>query len=728
MKLGFTGRLARASAARPWLTIITWVIGLAVAVLASASIGDALVQEDRALIATDSGTADDINKAVRGGEDVPDVETIIVTSDKYTYADAGFQQAIEATRAAFAGLDGVASVEIPTSANPDSVSEDRSTALLTATLSLDHPDGLGAELNSTAADLQFEGFDVYAYGITSGFATYEKLGTEGLVKGELIGLSAAIIILLIVFGALVASGLPLMVALVSIVAAVGATAVVGRVFDLSFFVLNMITMMGLALGIDYSLVIVQRFREEMAHGRSVSDAVAIAGNTASRAVLISGITVLISLAGLLVVPLSIMVSLGAGAMIVAVFSVISALTLLPAVLRLLGNRVNKGKLPIYHPGAEPRVWSALARGVMRRPVVGAVAGVGILVALALPALSMRLTFPGTDALPDDVPFKQATQVLSTDFGYGQASTLVVIEDAAGEAAKVEALAAGIEASDAFAETKLAWENDVAFIETKDVYDAADVRAEDAIRDLRSTMIPEYLSGTGARAYVTGDQAASIDFTKLLTDAAPWVALIVLGSSLVMLLVTFRSVTIAGTALALNVLSTGAAYGVLVAVFQYGWGADLLGMPHIDGVAPWIPLFLFAILFGLSMDYHVFLLSRIKERHAATGDTHGAIAFGLSRTGALITGAALIMVAVFAGFALGDLPEFNQMGLGLAVAVILDATVVRTILVPSIMALFGEANWYLPRWLSWLPRLHVEGESSQYLEPHRESQQVSVMAR
>jgi len=438
--------------------------------------------------------------------------------------------------------------------------------------------------------------------------------------------------------------------------------------------------------------------------------------------------VLISLAGLLVVPSTIMVSLGSGAMIVAVFSVISALTLLPAVLRLLGTRVNKGKLPIAHPGAEPRYWSAVARRVLRRPGVAAAAGLSVLLALAIPAFSMRLTVAGTDALPNDLPFKQATAVLTKDFGYGQSSTLVVIDNAAGARSQVTSLAAAIDASDAFAETSVSWQGGVAFIDTKDTYDAADPQAESAIKDLRSTVIPQYLAGTDAKASVTGDQASTIDFTRVITDSAPWVALIVLGASLVMLLVTFRSVTIAGTAIVLNVLSTGAAYGVLVAVFQFGWGADLLGMPHVDGIAPWIPLFLFAVLFGLSMDYHVFLLSRIKERHAATRDTRDAIAFGLSRTGSLITGAALIMVAVFIGFALGDLAEFCQMGLGLAVAVILDATVVRTILVPSIMALLGEANWYLPRWLSWLPQLQVEGESSQYLEPHAGPEHAAVLAR
>ncbi len=729
MNVGLTGRVARASAARPWLTIVAWTVGLVAAVAAAGSLGDALVQDDKALTPTESATADTIAEEARGdgAATAPLTETVVVTSDTYEFADASFQDAIGTASAALGGLDGVEAVEGPTLDQPFPVSDGGHSALLTATLSLDHPDDLGGTLNETVATLDVPGFSVYVYGETSAEAAFDTLASEGLMRGEMIGIGAAIVILVIVFGALMAAGLPLLVAIVSIVAAVGATAVIGRAFDLSFFILNMITMMGLALGIDYSLVIVQRFREELAHGLTVIDAVTLAGNTASRAVLFSGATVLISLGGLLVVPSTIMVSLGSGAMIVAVFAVISALTLLPAVLKLLGKRVNKGKLPISHPGAEPRVWSALAKGVMRRPVVGVVAGLTILIALAVPALSMRLTFAGVDALPDDLPFKQATEVLVEDFGYGQGSTHVVVDNAGSARAEVEALAAAIEAEPAFAETAVTWEGDVALIDTKDVYDAADVRAEQAIKDLRSDVIPQYIDGTEATAYVSGGQAETIDFTKLILDSAPWVALIVLGASMLLLLVLFRSVTIAGTAIVLNVLSTGAAYGVLVAVFQFGWAADLLGMPTVGGIAPWIPLFLFAVLFGLSMDYHVFLLSRIKERHAATRNTKDAIAFGLSRTGSLITGAALIMVAVFGGFALGDLAEFNQMGLGLAVAVILDATVVRTLLVPSLMALLGEANWYLPKWLEWLPHLQVEGDSQQFIEPDHALARVPARA-
>jgi len=413
----------------------------------------------------------------------------------------------------------------------------------------------------------------------------------------------------------------------------------------------------------------------------------------------------LSLMGLLLVPSTIMRSLGAGAIIVAIMSVITALTLLPAVLRLLGHRVNKGRLPGAHPGREPRAWAAIARGVTRRPVFALVGGLAVLVALALPMASMRLTFPGTDSLPADNTFRQAVDTLVDDFGHGRQETYVVLPDA--DASQVDSLARSIEVADAFTDTQVEWFGESAIIVTDDVFDAADARAAAAITALRDVMVPDALAGSGAKAYVGGEQAGSVDFTDLISDATPWVLLFILGTSFVLLLVTFRSVVIAGTAIALNLLSAAAAFGLLVAVFQWGWCADLLGMPQVDGIAPWLPLFLFAVLFGLSMDYHVFLLSRIKERHDAGDDTRTAVIHGLSRTGSLITGAALIMVAVFLGFALGDLAEFNQMGLGLAAAVIIDATIVRTLLVPAIMTVLGKANWYLPSWLNWLPQMRIE---------------------
>jgi len=702
MKLSITGRIARASAARPWLTIGVWALALVAAVVMAGGLGDALTQDDKNLITTESDTAHALSEELRG-DTTQDTELIVIKSTSAVFGDTTFDDAIATAVTTAQDVPGVESAVAPT---PEGgVSADGHSAIVTVTLEEGAPDTTGEDFVAALSAAQPATFQYLPFGEQSAGATFDALAEDTLMRGEVIGISVALLILVVVFGALVAAGIPLLVALVSITAAVGATAIVGSAFDLSFFIVNMITMMGLALGIDYSLVTVQRFREELARGRSPKDAVAIAGNTANRAVLFSGGIVVLSLMGLLLVPSTIMRSLGAGAIIVAIMSVITALTLLPAVLRLLGHRVNKGRLPGAHPGREPRAWAAIARRVTRRPVFALVGGLAVLVALALPMVSMRLTFPGTDSLPADNTFRQAVDTLVDDFGHGRQETYVVLPVA--DASQVDSLAQSIEASDAFTDTQVEWFGESAIIVTDDVFDAADERAAAAITALREVMVPDALAGSGAKTYVGGEQAGSVDFTDLISDATPWVLLFILGTSFVLLLVTFRSVVIAGTAIALNLLSAAAAFGLLVAVFQWGWGADLLGMPQVDGIAPWLPLFLFAVLFGLSMDYHVFLLSRIKERHDAGDDTRTAVIHGLSRTGSLITGAALIMVAVFLGFALGDLAEFNQMGLGLAAAVIIDATIVRTLLVPAIMTVLGKANWYLPSWLNWLPQMRIE---------------------
>jgi len=710
MSIGLTGRLAHAAAAHPWRTIGGWLVLVAASLVASGNLDASLSQEDRALTTTQSQQASDLIMQLRGDQPAgPDVETIVVISDTHPYSSAEFTATLADTVGAIGKVEGVDTITTPDVSPDTSVAASGMSALISVTLSGDHPDSTGAHLNDAIDAVDHPGFTVVAFGEATASDAYDTLASDTLARGEMVGIGIALIVLVVVFGALVAATIPLLIGGVSIAAALGATVLVSGVFDLSFFIVNMITMMGLALGIDYSLVIVQRFREHLAQGATVPDAVTAAGATASRAVLISGATVLVSLAGMLIVPSTIMVSLGMGAMLVAVFAVLAALTLLPAILSLLGHRVGKGRVPTAHPGSPSRVWARVARTVLRRPLMGVMAGLAILVTLAIPALSMRLAFPGTEALPEQLGFRQAITTLVADYRYGQSSTVIAIEHVGQARPQVQALADAIEASDAFTETTVEFVADGAIIDTKDVYDSASTEAERAVRDLREHLVPDYLGSTDAVAYVGGDQAQAVDFSHLISTSAPWVALIVLGASLVVLLVTFRSLVLAVTAIVLNVVSTAAAYGVLVAVFQFGWGAHLLSVPQVGSIAPWIPVLLFAVLFGLSMDYHVFLLSRIAERHSRDGDTRAAIVHGLSHTGSLITGAALIMVAVFAGFALGDLAEFSQMGVGLAVAVILDATVVRSVLVPAVMGLLGTTNWYLPRWLRWLPHLRIEAD-------------------
>ncbi|MFV0634356.1 MMPL family transporter [Demequina sp.] len=722
---GLTGRIAHSAAARPWLTIAVWLVALAAAGYAATGLGDSLTQDDSIQVATESDTAADLIAAHEDATDASSaaagtIETIVVSSDRHSFGSAEFDTALSDLTATLGTLEGVDAVTAPTASEPFPVAQDGASALVTAQLTADD-DGHVVETYLAALEQAPPGFTFLPVGDASGEAAFDTLAEEGLIRGEAIGISVALVILLAVFGALVAAGLPLVIAIAAITLAVGATALVGQVFDLSFFVVNMITMMGLALGIDYSLVMVQRFREELSHGHSVMDAVTVAGSTANRAVLFSGITVVISLVGLLLVPSTIMRSLGAGAIVVAVMAVAASLTLLPALLRLLGHRVNAGRLPLRHPDAEPRAWRAIAATVSARPLAWAVAGFALLATLAVPALSMRLAFPGVESLPEGHDLRVAVETLTDDYGVGQAVTAVAVEGGADARVAIEALATQVSADPAFGETSVAYLGSDAVLTTTDLFDGADIEADRAIQRLRDQIVPAALDGSDVTAHVGGDQAEAVDFTAVIEDAAPWVLLAVLGASFVLLLVSFRSVVVPAVAIVLNLLSTAAAFGLLVAVFQWGWGASLLGFPQVDGIAPWIPLFLFAVLFGLSMDYHVFLLSRIKERHDSGADTKEAVAYGLSRTGSLITGAALIMVAVFAGFALGDLAEFAQMGFGLAAAVIIDATVVRSILVPAVMTMLGERNWYLPGWLQWLPEVNLEASADPRIGPNGVSQ-------
>jgi len=715
MNLGITGRIARTAAARPWVTIGVWVLVLALSIFAAGGLGSALSQDGELQVSTESKVAETDAQALRGGGDEPRVETIVVALEA-PQPGAAYSSLVGDVTRQLAAVEGVEQVLPP---NAQTTAPDGSSALIRIVIAADAPEEVGAQILAVLRATDTAEFDLLPLGEASAGAIFDEIAEDTLVRGEVIGISIALVILVVVFGALVAAGLPLLVAIVSITVAIGTTAVVGQAYELSFFVVNMITMMGLALGIDYSLVAVQRFREELAHGRTVIDAVSVAGNTANRAVFFSGVTVVLALLGLLLVPSTIMRSLGAGAILVAIASVATALTLLPAVLKLLGHRVNKGRIPTAHPGRESRTWTAIARRVIARPSVGIITGAVILTALALPMTQMRLAFPGLDSLPADNEVRRAATVLVDDYGLGQSNTIVTLPGAAAAPQAVEALAEQIDSLPAFTGTRVEWFDGGAIIVTEDVYDGADERAAAAIATLRTETLPDALAGTDIAASVGGDQAMSVDFTDVVAESTPWVLLFVLGTSFLLLLVIFRSLVIPAMSIVLNLASAAAAFGLMVVVFQWGWGADLLGMPQVDGIAPWIPLFLFAVLFGLSMDYHVFLLSRIKERHDAGDSTDQAIVVGLSRTGSLITGAALIMVAVFSGFALGDLAEFAQMGFGLAAAIIIDATLVRSILVPSIMAALGDANWYLPRWLQWLPQMRIEAPDEPVAEPEPE---------
>ena len=700
MRTPLTGRLARASARRPWLTIGLWAAALAVALPLAGQAEGAVTLEVRNLITTESDKGNELDTLHRSAGSETYDETVILTSRSASFGEPSYAAAVRDVVRTVEAVEGVESVTPPTL--DAGVAESGRTALVQVETSADV--AVVESLVAAVDGLDVDGFELLVSGEESGMLAFSALAQEQLARGEAIGVAAALVVLLLVLGALVAASIPLGVAAVSVLSALAMVAVVGRALELTDAVLILTTMFGLALSIDYSLVSVQRFREELARGRTPLDAVTVTGSTANRAVLFSGITVMLSLSGLLLIPTTEYVGIALSVIFVAITSVITTLTLLPAVLRLLGHRVNKGRVPFTDPASEPVHWQRAARAVIKRPAIATVAGVLVLLICAAPLASLRLATPGPESLPEDFITHRASALLVEEFGRGQSSTTIAVENASSAQDEVVALAMAIDADPAFKGTTVDRRGDVAFLDTGDRYDPADPRAEEAIHRLRDVHVPAALGGTAAAAFVTGDQATSIDSIDLLLSRAWMVLAFVLGTSFLLLLVMFRSIVIPLKAIALNLLGAGATFGAMVAAYQWGWGSTLLGFPEVDGISPFMPVITFALLFGLSMDYHVFLLSRIKEGYDATGSTADAVVHGLGRTGRLITGAAIIMGAVFAGFAASDIPELSQWGFGLGFAVLIDATVIRTLLLPAAMVWLGDSNWYLPRWLEWLPQI------------------------
>lgn len=710
MPIPITGRIARQSARRPWLTLSVWAALLVVALMSAGTIGEHVTTAQKNLVTTEADRVAELDAELRasaGGQELFD-ESVIVTSAAHRYGDPAFDTAITEVTTALHDTRGVVDVVTPALGSP--VAQNGTSAMVQFQTTADTA-AVQAAVDAVDA-LQHDDVETFVFGTESTALAFAELAADELARGELFGLAAALVILVFVFGALVAAGLPLLVAIVSIITATGAGAVVARVLSsagvpISDSLTIFIAMLGLALGIDYSLLSVQRFREELARGASPMDAITTTGSTANRAVLFSGATIVVSLGGLLLVPLNMFLGIGVGVILVAVTSVATALFLLPALLRLLGHRVNTGRVPTAHPGAESVRWRRLSTLVVARPALAAVLGVTVLAIAASPLLTINLATPGPEDMPEDFVTHRANEVLVEDFGWTDTATTVVVTGGAGETDAVDALAAEVESDPGFADTRVDWRGTTAFIDTHDLYDAGDPESTEAIDRLRTVLIPSALAGSDATAAVGGTRAYAMDELELLTSRAPYAVAIILTVTFLLLLVMFRSIVIPLKAIALNLLGTLATFGAVVATYQWGWGATLFGFPQLDGISPYMPVMIFALVFGLSMDYHVFLLARVKERYDATGDTKTAVIEGVTRTGPLITGAALIMVAVFSGFAVAAIPELSQWGFGLAVGVLLDAAVIRVLLVPAAMVWLGKANWYLPRWLEWLPTLTHE---------------------
>jgi RND superfamily putative drug exporter len=737
--------VARSSSRHPWRTVGIWLVFIAaMGYLSSTLLGDVLTQDIEFTNSPESVKAENLlTEKFPGADQNENTVFFVLGSETLTVDDPAFQERVTDLTSAIEALgdDVIAApptsyLDVPPEQVPASglVSQSQHFALIPVPL-VDNTDTFVEQVREVAHEVEGDGFVVEVAGNPTLFADFTKLAEEDLRRGEGIGIAIALIVLVIVFAAIVAALVPIVMAMFAIIVSIGLVALIGQVVEFNLFVTNMISMIGLAVGIDYSLFIVSRFREERKKGFEKLEAIGAAGATANRAVFFSGLTVVLALLGMFIIPTTIFRALAGGAILVTLSSIAASMTLLPAILALLGDRINWPRLSKRarvdsDPDPKGGVWDRLARGVMARPVVFLVAGVLVLGGLSVFYFQMeRGTSQNASQLPNEFESKDAFLLLQREFAGGASDPVRIVIDAPASSPEVQAgierLQQGLAETGVFAPTVQvtpAPDGSAVVVEAFLSGDPSDDGAFQAIRELRSTVVPEAFSDArGVDVFVGGNTAFFTDFLDV-ADQYQWIVLVfVLSLSFILLTVVFRSIVVPIKAILLNLLSVGAAYGAVTLVFQKGVGLwffnDILpfSFQQVESIEAWLPLMMFSVLFGLSMDYHLFLLTRIREEYDKTGDNTEAVAYGLRTTAGIITGAAIIMVAVFAGFAAGRIGAFQQMGFGLAVAVFMDATIVRTILVPAGMRLLGDRNWYLPKWLQWLPKLNIEGHEPT-LEP------------
>jgi RND superfamily putative drug exporter len=557
------------------------------------------------------------------------------------------------------------------------------------------------------------GFTISEVGDASISKAMNEVVSGGLSHAEKLSLPITFAILLLAFGAFLAAGIPVLLAFTAVLAALGLTHLSSSFIHEADPTASVILLMGMAVGVDYSLFYLKREREERLRGASRTEALQRAAATSGRAVLVSGLTVMTAAGGLMLSGNSVFTSLGLGTILVVLVAVLGSLTVLPALLSRLGDRVEWGRLPVLRSHGESRLWRAALRPALRYPRITVVGAVALLLAIASPALHMHTRDDGVSDAPQNLPVVKAYKQVTKAFGTTSAPAVVVVRAANVEAPAVRS---GIEAlrravARPVQATRYAHDTLVE-LDVPLAGNGADNASLQALHRLRSQIIPATIGAVpGVSVAVTGETAGSADFTSTIDHHMPLILGFVLLLTLTLMLLCFRSLTVALTAIALNALSVGAAYGAMTWVFQDGHLHDLLGFRSSGAVVPWVPLFLFAVLFGLSMDYHVFIVSRIRELVDRGYTTRDAVDRGIRSTAATVTSAAMVMVGVFAIFATLGLLSLKQMGFGLAVAVLIDATVIRALLLPAAMTLFGERNWWLPRAFAWLPRRSLAPEGA-----------------
>jgi uncharacterized membrane protein YdfJ with MMPL/SSD domain len=720
----FAARAGRWSARHRRKAIVGWLAFVILALMAGSSIGTEELQDEDSGV----GEAREADQAVADAFPENPDETVLVQSEAGTTADQpAFRRVVDDVVAKLESTDNVVDVESPYSAGTEgAISQDGRSALV----AFEIPDP-GDDSEVTAEDLveaplatvaslseAHPEFRIEEFGDASADKALTESFEDDFQKAEVTSLPITLIILLIAFGAVVAALVPLLLAATAVAAALGLLGPLSQIWPIDQSVTSVVLLVGLAVGVDYSMFYLRREREERARGNDAEAALEAAAATSGRAVLVSGVTVAISMAGMFLAGASTFTSFAVGTITVVAIAVVGSLTVLPAVLSALGDRVNRGRVPFLTPpeeraGRDSRIWSAILDRVLRRPVVSTILAAGLLLVLAIPVLNLKMAVPGIETLPKDLEVIQTYDRIQAAFPGNQIPAVIVIEQ--GEASDVELTIAvhnlreAVEASDLFeppVTVEFSADHNVGVIEVPIVGDGTNDASYAALAELRDTIIPATVDPEGAEANVTGFTAGSNDFNELMEQRVPIVFAFVLGFAFLLLLATFRSIVIPIKAILLNLLSVGAAYGIVIFIFQEGNFEGLLGFESTGAVTSWLPLFLFVLLFGLSMDYHVFILSRVRELYDRGMSTEEAVSRGVKHTASVVTAAAAVMIAVFAIFATLSAVEFKQFGVGLAAAVLIDATIIRGVLLPATMTLLGDWNWYLPRSLSWLPKIGI----------------------
>ena len=718
-------RAGRWSATHRKTAIWGWLAFVIVSIAIGGAVGTKVLQQDE-LGVGESGRADE---TIQGAFPRSAEELVLIQSDTETATDPGFRAAVADVQRRLAQVPYAQEFESPYAAgNSGQISADGHAALLRFKIAGDDTetqDRVGAALAAiSAAEAANPGFTIGETGDASVNKQLNESISDDFKQALFTSLPITLLILLLAFGALVAAGVPLLLALTAVLATIGLMGPISQLSGVDSSVNEVILLIGLAVGVDYSMFYLRREREERESGRSESASLAAAAATSGRAVMISGFTVMIAMAGMYLAGASTFQSFATGTILVVAVAVVGSLTVLPATLAWLGDRIEKGGVPIIKDqpwnAGESALWSRILNPVLRHPGVSVLAAGGLLVILSIPAFRLHTANPSVRTLPQDLSVIQTYNQIQEVFPGGPIPAIVAVsaEDVTspevnGAIAELRNQAASSADFEQPITTDISSDRTVAQVSIPLAGDGSDSQSTAALAALRGDLIPATVGGVpGVTADVTGYTADSEDFTDTLKSHAPLVFGFVLLAAFILLLFTFRSIVIPFKAIVLNLLSVGAAYGILVWIFQEGHLESLLGFESSGAIVSWMPIFLFVVLFGLSMDYHVFILTRIREAYDRGMPTDEAVAHGIKTTAGVVTSAAVVMIAVFAIFATLSLLIFKQLGVGLAMAVLIDATIIRGVLLPASMKLLGDWNWYLPGWLEWLPHVTHEPE----LEP------------